>query len=56
MDLTAALKALNDAAYDAIRSGKDTTAHPMLNREKLLQIARLTDEMVDAPMVSEVSS
>jgi hypothetical protein len=56
MDLMASLRALNNAAYDAVRSGNDTTAHPMLNREKLRQIARLTDEMVDAPMVSEVSS
>ncbi len=51
-NLRPALKALNDAAYAAIRAGKDTTLHPMLNREKLRQIARLTDEMVEQPDVT----
>lgn len=50
-DLFGALAKLNRAAYAAIRAGKDTTAHPMLNREKLRQIARLTDEMVEQPNV-----
>ena len=53
MTLREALKALNEAAYAAIRAGKDTTEFPMLNREKLRQIARLTDEMVEQPMIRE---
>ncbi len=53
MNLREALKTLNDAAYTAIRSGKDTTEFPMLNRQKLRQIAKLTDEMVDQPMIRE---
>lgn len=51
MELQAALKALNDAAYAAIRAGKDTVAEPDLNRHKLHEIARMTDEMVDQPNV-----
>jgi hypothetical protein len=50
-DLRGALAKLNRAAYAAIRAGKDTTAYPMLNREKLRQIASLTDEMVEQPNV-----
>lgn len=50
--LKEALRAVNEAAYAAIRAGKDTTQYPDLNREKLRQIARLTDEMVDNPMVT----
>lgn len=46
-DLQTALRALNDAAYAAIRAGKDTTAHPDLNREALRRIARETDRLVD---------
>lgn len=48
-DLFGALAKLNRAAYAAIRAGKDTAAHPMLNREKLRQIAKMTDEMVEQP-------
>lgn len=51
MELKEALRRLNEAAYDAIKAGKDTTAHPMLNREKLRQIARMTDEMFENPEV-----
>ena len=46
-DLNTALRALNDAAYAAIRAGKDTTEHPDLNREALRRIARETDRLVD---------
>jgi hypothetical protein len=51
--LTDALRDLNKAAYAAIRAGKDTTAYPMLNRQKLREIARLTDEIFENPMVNE---
>lgn len=53
-DLYDALKALNKAAYAAVRAGRDTTAHPMLDRQALREIARATDNMVDdnAPEVS----
>ncbi len=54
-ELTDALRDLNQAAYAAIRAGKDTTAYPMLNREKLRKIARLTDEILENPMVNEES-
>lgn len=50
-DLRGALAKLNRAAYAAIRAGKDTTAYPMLNREKLRQIAKMTDELVEQPNV-----
>lgn len=46
-DLSTALRALNEAAYAVIRAGKDTTAHPDLNREALRRIARETDRLVD---------
>lgn len=46
-DLHTALKVLNKAAYDAIRAGSDTTAHPMLDRQALREIARATDKLVD---------
>lgn len=48
-DLRQALATLNAAAYAAIRAGKDTTAYPDLNRAKLREIARMTDEMVEHP-------
>jgi hypothetical protein len=48
-DLMGALAELNRAAYAAIRVGKDTTAFPNLNRERLRYIARLTDEMFEDP-------
>jgi ribosomal 50S subunit-associated protein YjgA (DUF615 family) len=46
-DLHEALKALNKAAYDAIRAGRDTTMHPDLDRQSLREIARATDKLVD---------
>jgi hypothetical protein len=47
-DLQSALRALNDAAYAAIRAGKDTTQYPDLNRRALREIARATDRLVDS--------
>jgi hypothetical protein len=44
----AAIKALNDAAYAAIRAASDTTALPMVNRHLLRGLARVTDDLVDA--------
>lgn len=53
MTLHEALKALNKAAYDAIRAGRDTTMHPDLDRQSLREIAWTTDKLVDdnAPTV-----
>lgn len=51
--LREALGKLNNAAHAAIRAGKDTTAYPMLNRQKLREIARLTDEIFEQPDVAE---
>lgn len=53
MTLHEALKALNKAAYDAIRAGRDTTMHPDLDRQFLREIAWATDKLVDenAPTV-----
>ena len=42
-----ALIALNNAAYAAIRAGKDTTQYPDLNRRALRQIVSMTDNLVD---------
>ena len=47
MNLSAALRALNDASYAAIRAGADTTDHPDLDRQTLREIARMTDKLVD---------
>lgn len=44
----AAVKALNEAAYAALRAAKDTDALPMVNRHLLRGIARLSDDLVDA--------
>ena len=44
----AAVKALNEAAYVALRAAKDTDALPMVNRHLLRGIARLSDDLVDA--------
>jgi hypothetical protein len=52
-DLIAKLRELKEAAHSAIKAGNDTTTYPMLNREKLRQIARLTDEMDEQPMLPE---
>ena len=44
----AAVKALNETAYTALRAAKDTEAMPMVNRHLLRGIARLSDDLVDA--------
>ena len=49
--LMTALKMLNEAAHAAIRAGRDTTAYPNLNRQKLRKIARMTDEIFENPNV-----
>lgn len=46
-DLQSALRALNNAAYAAIRAGKDTTEYPDLNRQALRRICKETDTLVD---------
>lgn len=47
MELHTALKALNKAAYDAIRAGNDTIMHPDLDRQSLREIAWASDKLVD---------
>lgn len=47
-----AVKALNEAAYAAIRAGSDTTALPLIDRRALREIARETDRLVDQDFVS----
>ena len=42
-----ALQTLNKAAYAAIAAGKDTTAHPHLDRQSLRDVAWATDKLVD---------
>ncbi len=42
-----AIKAANAAAYAALRSARDTDALPMVNRQRLREIAALTDKQVD---------
>jgi hypothetical protein len=44
-NLNDALRALNEAAYAAIRAGKTTVD---LDREALIRIARETDRLVDS--------
>lgn len=44
---TDAMKALNNAAYAAIRASTDTTALPHIDRQSLREIATLTDRLVD---------
>lgn len=48
MTYSEAIRALNSAAYAAIRACSDTTEHPMVDRQSLRQIARMTDDLVDA--------
>jgi hypothetical protein len=43
-----AVKALNEAAYAALRAASDTTALPTVNRHLLRGVARLSDDLVDA--------
>lgn len=45
--LGAALKALNEAAYAAIRAGANTTEYPMLDRRSLREMCALSDKLVD---------
>ena len=42
-----AIRALNRAAYAAIRAGADTTALPSIDRQSLRLIAWETDRLVD---------
>ncbi len=42
-----AINALNAAAYAALRAARDTEALPMVNRQRLREIAKLTDNQVD---------
>ena len=46
-NLNAALRALNDAAYAAIRAGSNTTLYPYLDRQTLREICTATDKLVD---------
>jgi len=47
MTYAQAIRALNKAAYDAIRAGGDTTSLPDIDRHSLRLIAGETDRMVD---------
>ena len=47
MTYSQAIRALNKAAYDAIRAGRDTTALPNIDRHSLRLIAGETDRLVD---------
>lgn len=42
-----AIRALNEAAYAAIKASKDTTALPNIDRQALRQIARETDRLFE---------
>ena len=42
-----AIRELNAAAYAALRATKDTEALPMVNRQRLREIAAMTDKQVD---------
>ena len=44
---TAAIRALNEAAYAAIHACRDTTALPFVDRQALRLIAKETDRLVD---------
>ena len=44
----AAIKALNDATYAALRAARDTNELPMINRQLLREMARDSDALVDA--------
>lgn len=43
----AAIKALNEAAYAALRASRDTTLMPHIDRQSLREIATETDRLVD---------
>jgi len=44
----AAMKAFNVAAYAALRASSDTEAMPLVNRQLLRWVARMSDNLVDA--------
>lgn len=52
MTYSDAIRALNKAAYAAIRAGSDTTELPHIDRQSLRLIARETDRLVDQEFVS----
>jgi len=47
MTYAEAIRALNKAAYAALRAGSDTTALPYIDRQSLRLIAWETDRLVD---------
>lgn len=47
MEYSEAIRALNKAAYAAIRAGSDTTSLPSIDRHSLRLIAGETDRLVD---------
>lgn len=47
MTYAQAIRRLNEAAYDAIRTCADTVQYPDVDRQALREIARQTDRMVD---------
>ena len=47
MTYAEAIRALNAAAYAAIRAGNDTTALPSIDRRSLRLIASESDRLVD---------
>lgn len=47
MSYADAIRALNKAAYAAIRAGRDTTEIPSIDRHSLRLIASETDRLVD---------
>lgn len=46
-EFEAAIKALNAAAYAALRASHDTIAMPHIDRQSLRDIAQETDRLVD---------
>jgi len=48
----AAIKALNEAAYAALRASHDTTLMPHIDRQSLREIATETDRLVDKGQLS----
>ena len=56
MKLYEALRALNNAAYAAMRAGGDTTMYPDLDRQSLREIAQASGQLVadNTPSCAEV--
>lgn len=50
----AAIKALNVAAYAALRASHDTTLMPHIDRQSLREIAKETDRLVDQGATSGI--